>query len=204
MQPNSDEWQQPEVPATAEPHPYVMRSDEPQPAANVDSKDSQDSVPRQPLEGEDEMVRWQATETIQRDKDALWFIGFGVVTIALMLVAWFIIGSITFTVLIPVMAASLVVYVRRPPIVFDYTLSRKGLHINDKLFPFEEFKEFGLIKDDDENAIMLIPRKRFQPGVIVYFPEEVGEDVVDLLAARLPMHEIKLDPIDKLIRFLRI
>lgn len=199
MQPNSDEWQKPAEPVTTEPHTYTA------PPAPVVSEVAQpDEVAKEPLEGEDEAVRWQATEYIQRDKDTMWFVWFAVVVVALIIIALFIIRSITFAILIPVMAAALIVYVRRPPVIYDYMLSRQGLHINDRLYSFGEFKEFGLIKDDDEHAVLLVPRKRFQPGVTVYFPEEAGEAVVDLLAARLPMHEIKLDPIDRLIRFLRI
>ena len=96
------------------------------------------------------------------------------------------------------------VYSLRPPGTINYTLSRKGLHVNDRLYPFDEFKEFGLVRGDDEFSIVMVPRKRFSPGVTIYFPEDAGEAIVDMLAARLPMHEIKLDPIDRLIRLLRI
>ena len=158
-----------------------------------------------PREGEDEAVRWQAAEYVQRDKDRIWYVWFAVITIVFILIAIFLIKSLTFAVLIPVMAAALfVVNVMRPPNVYDYTLSRQGLHINDRLYSFADFKEFGLVKDDDQHSIMLVPRKRLKPGVTVYFPEEAGEAIVDMLAARLPMHEVTLDPIDRLIRFLRI
>ncbi len=65
-------------------------------------------------------------------------------------------------------------------------------------------KNLDLVHDDDENAVSLVPRKRFQPSLTVYFPDEVGEAVVDMFAARLPMHEVRLDPIDRLIRRLHI
>lgn len=156
------------------------------------------------IEGEEELARWQAAEHIHRDKSAVWYVFFAAIVLALMAIAIFLIKSWTFAVLVPVMAAALAMYALRPPAVLTYTLSRKGLHINDRLYGFDMFKEFGLIHDDDENAIMLVPRKRFQPGVTVYFPDEVGEAVVDMFAARLPMHEVRLDPIDRLIRRLRI
>lgn len=156
------------------------------------------------IEGEGELARWQAAEHIHRDKSPVWYAVFAVIVLALMAIAIFLIKSWTFAVLVPVMAAALAMYALRPPAVLTYTLSRKGLHINDRLYGFDLFKEFGLIHDDDENAVLLVPRKRFQPGVTVYFPDEVGEAVVDMFAARLPMHEVRLDPIDRLIRRLRI
>jgi hypothetical protein len=118
--------------------------------------------------------------------------------------AVFIIQSLTFAVLIPVMAVTLVVYSRRPPRLIDYTLSRQGFHINDRLYSFAEFRAFGVVHDGSEYSVMLLPTKRFKPGVSVYFPEEAGEAIVDMLGARLPMQEFHLDIIDKLVRKLRI
>lgn len=200
----SDEWQQPAA-VSDQPHAYEGPT-APQAETELvaEAPEADMSTQRQPLDGEDEAVRWQAAEHIQRDKDSLWYIAFGLVTIILMGLAVLLIKSWTFAVLIPVMAAAVVVMARRQPMVHEYTLSRKGLHIDDRLYSYVEFREFGLIADDDQHSIMLIPRKRLRPGVTVYFPEEVGEVVVDMLAARLPMKQLKLDPIDRLVRFLRI
>lgn len=168
-----------------------------------DSEPEQDSGQEQNL-GDEELIRWQASEHIHRQKTAVWYGTFAVVVVALIAVAIFVVNSITFAVLIPVMAIALAVYATHPPLMIDYTLSRKGLHVNDRLYDFDSFKEFGLIHGDDENSIMLVPRKRFQPGLTIYFPDEAGEAIVDMLAARLPMHEVRMDPIDRLIRRLHI
>lgn len=151
-----------------------------------------------------EPVRWQAQEYIQHDKGRLWFVVFAAAFVLLMAMAIFLIKSITFDILVPVMAVALYVYVNRPPRVIDYTLSRKGLHINDRLYPFAEFKGFGVIHDGKEYSVLLLPVKRFKPGVSVYFPEAAGEAIVDMLGARLPMQELHLDIVDQIIRKLRI
>lgn len=202
----AEQWQQP-TPTSAEPHAYHGPVDTSTPLQNetpIVEAEAELAADREPLAGEEEAVRWQATEYIQRDKDMRWYIIFAVVTAALVALAIFLIRSWTFAVLIPVMAAAIVVMAKRPPMVHSYTLSRKGLHIDDQLHSYNEFREFGLVVDDDQHSIMLIPRKRLRPGVTVYFPEEAGEAIVDTLAARLPMKQIKLDPLDKLVRFLRI
>lgn len=161
------------------------------------------AVPGSP-ETNEEPVRWQAHEYIHHEKNPLWFVIFGLVLVILMAVAIFLIQSITFAVLIPVMAAAVLVYNHRPPRLLDYTLSRHGLHINDHLYSFTEFKGFRVIHDGEEYSIMLLPVKRFKPGVSVYFPEEAGEAIVDMLGARLPLQEFQFDIIDKIIRKLRI
>lgn len=152
----------------------------------------------------DQPVHWQATEYIERGKNTLWFVMFGVVVIVLMTIAIFLMNSITFAILVPVMAVALLVYIRRPPRVLNYTLSRQGLHVNDRLYSFSEFKGFGVIHDGEEYSVMLIPVKRFHQGVSVYFPEESGEAIVDMLGARLPMQELHLDLVDVVLRKLRI
>jgi hypothetical protein len=216
MQPNQDptDWQQPtEQPSQA---PYVAAPDENQvtpvvtltPEAELAGEPAatpgEQSTDAAPHAADQEPVRWQATEYIHRDKSKIWFIVFGVVVIAFIFIAIFLIRSVTFAILVPVMAAALVVYSYRPPRIIEYTLSRQGLHINDRLYSFGEFKSFGVIRDDGEYSIMLIPIKRFRPGVTVYFPEDAGEAIVDMLGARLPMQELKLDVIDKLTRKLRM
>jgi hypothetical protein len=72
------------------------------------------------------------------------------------------------------------------------------------LYHLTDFRAFGLIKDGDNHSIMLIPIKRFSPGVSVYFPEEAGEQIVDILGQRLPMEELKLDVVDIIVRKLRL
>ncbi|HEX6416031.1 MAG TPA: hypothetical protein VFZ62_00725 [Candidatus Saccharimonadales bacterium] len=219
MQPDRDpaNWQQPnEQPSQA---PFVPNpSDTPTtPVVTMSPDQPTDPVPSaapmQPLAPEEEqqvkqpvddsLVRWQASEYIHRHKSPLWYTLFVVITLVLTGAALFL-KEYTFAVLVPVMAAALFMYTRRPPHVIDYTLSRQGLHVNDHLYPFAEFKGFGVIHDDDEYSVMLIPTKRFKPGVSVYFPEEAGEAIVDMLGARLPMQELKMDAVDRIIRKLRI
>jgi hypothetical protein len=150
-------------------------------------------------------VTWSAEEYIQGDKNILWYIIFAVVALGLIAVDVFLIKSYTFSILTVVMATAVVVYASRPPRTITYALSvNQGLYIEDKLYRFDEFKAFGVIKDGDRHSIMLIPVKRFSPGVSVYFPEESGELIVDILGSRLPMENLKLDLIDILVRKLRL
>jgi hypothetical protein len=217
MQPNrNDTWQQPseqspQAPYAAVPddaiqvHPVVTMTPDAIPPADqpvVDAGEVETSAT--PEQSQQEPVRWQATEYIQHEKNGLWFVAFVLVTLGLMALAIFVIRSWTFAILIPVMATALLTYTHRPPRLIGYTLSHKGLHVNDHLYSFAEFKAFGVIRDGGEYSIMLVPIKRFRPGVTVYFPEEVGEALVDMLGTRLPMRELHLDVVDKIIRKLRI
>lgn len=153
----------------------------------------------------EEPVHWTASEYIDEEKNGLWFVSFVLIVLALIMLDVFILKSYTFSVLVVVMAIAVIVYTRRPPRMIDYTLSGdQGLYVGERLYHFNEFKSFGLIRDREHHSIMLIPVKRFNFGLSVYFPEESGEKIVDILGARLPMENLKLDVVDIIVRKLRL
>lgn len=150
-----------------------------------------------------DVVSWEAEEYIVRDKNSWWYVGLIAVglllsALAIWLQAW------TFLVVVILSVVALMIYAMRPPRMLRYTLSDKGLSEGDKLYNYEDFKAFGILREGDHFAIVLTPRKRFSPRVTVFFPEAQGEEIVDAFGMRLPMEEVKLDMLDKLIKFLRI
>ncbi|MDO5474829.1 MAG: hypothetical protein Q4F61_00360, partial [Candidatus Saccharibacteria bacterium] len=92
----------------------------------------------------------------------------------------------------------------RPPRKIEYNLNKEGLLEAGKLHKYEDFKAFGILKEGSHFSAILIPKKRFGLSVKVYFPEGSGEAIVDMLGSRLPMEEVKLDFLDKIVNFLRI
>ena len=206
----SQDWQQPTPATSAAPYESVPDNDSgdtPQETTSADTTSENEVVSPEATratEAEDSAIQWQATEYVQHARSATWFIILGVITVALIAIAIFLMQSITFAILVPVMAAALIMYVKRPPALVNYTVSRKGIHINDKLYPYEEFRSFGILSHEDTHSIVLVPRKRFQLSQTLYFPEEVGEDLVDMLAARLPMNEVNPDAVDRFLARLRL
>lgn len=162
------------------------------------------SDPTAVSQSEVQPIQWQAPEYLQERRSPWWFIGFWAVAVVLMIVAVFVIRSLSFAVLIPAMAAALMIYSHRPPRMLNYVLSTKGLYINEKLHPLSEFKSFGIMQEEALPSVMLLPVQRFRPGLTVHFPAEAGEAIVDLLGQRMPMQEIKLDAFDRIIQKLHI
>ena len=150
-----------------------------------------------------DIVNWDAEEYIQRDKKAGWYVGFAIVVLILIaisiLLEWW-----TFTVLVVLSAVALIIYSVRPPRTLHYSLTSKGLSEGNNLYSYDEFRCFGVLQDEDNYAIVLTPRKRFSPRVMVFFPKDSGEEIVDAFGARLPMEEVKLDFLDRIVKTLRI
>lgn len=164
--------------------------------AKPDEEDDEESL--------EDPISWEAHEYIHQEKGAMWFTLFGIVVIVLGVVSIFLMKSWSFAVLLAVIAVVVIVYSRRPPRELTYTLSEDGLTIDSALNKFDTFKSFGVIRDGQEHSVMLIPTQRFQPGVSVYFPEELGEEIVDILGSQLPMKDLHLDVIDHVVRLLRL
>lgn len=150
-------------------------------------------------------LNWTAAEYVHLNKGVWWFVLFWLVAASLVALDILFLHDWTFSVLVVVMAVATMIYVRRPPRELSYSLSAdQGLYVVDKLYSYSEFKSFGIIRDGKHVSILLVPTKRFSPGVSVYFPEELGEKIVDMLGSQLPMQNIKLDILDVMIRRLRL
>jgi hypothetical protein len=160
-------------------------------------------TPDQSFQPSSEAISWQANETINHNRDVMWFIVAGVVTLVLVVVS-LLLSLWSFTALIIVMFIALMVYVKRPPRLLTYSLDDTGLRIGDELHSFEKFRSFGLLHDGQHFSVMMLPIKRFGQSVNVYFDEANGEKIVDILGAFLPMEDVHLDFIDNILRRLRL
>lgn len=148
-------------------------------------------------------ISWQAEEYIVRDHNIWWYLGLFIIGIGLSVLAVFF-NAWTFLILVILSVIAIVISTFRPPRKIKYALNKEGLSEGTRLHKYEDFKAFGILKEDDHFSVVLIPKKRFGLSVKVYFPEGSGEGIVDYLGARLPMEEVKLDILDKIVNFLRI
>ncbi len=152
---------------------------------------------------DDQIITWEASESVSREKNTLWFVILIAGALGLALLSIFVMKIWSFTALIVVMAVSVVMMAARPPRILHYQLSNRGLIINEKQYVFGDFKAFGVVQDGGIYHLTLLPIKRFLPPIDVYFPTEQGEAIVDMFGAHVPMKTIKPDVVDKITRQLR-
>lgn len=148
-------------------------------------------------------ISWEADETIARDHNIWWYVGLFAVGAAFS--AFAIIFQVwSFLALIILSVIALLISSLKPPRRIKYTIDQDGLTEGTRLHNFDDFKAFGILKEDSHFSVVLLPKKRFGLSVKVYFPEDKGEAIVDNLGSRLPMEEIKPDILDKIVNWLRI
>lgn len=148
-------------------------------------------------------VSWEAEEYISREHTVWWFVGLAIISIALSVLA-ILFNGWTFLILIILSVITIIIYSLRPPRKIHYKLDNKGLTEGKQSHKYDEFRAFGILKEGSHYSAVLIPKKRLGLQVKVYFPEGSGEMIVDQLGNHLPMEEVKLDVLDKIVNFLRI
>ena len=148
-------------------------------------------------------VTWQTEEYIVRNHNFWWYVGLFIVAAGFSALAVVFQGW-TFLVLIILSVITIMIYSLRPPRKINYLLNNKGLTEENRLHSYEDFRAFGILKEDEHYSAILIPKKRFGLQVKIYFPEGSGEKIVDQLGNHLPMEEVKPDFLDKIVNFLRI
>lgn len=176
----------------------------PEPTAAPERSDAGQAAAEQPVSQRPQpLVSWDAEEYVVRDKNAGWYVGLVIVALALIALSiwlqWW-----TFAALILVSVLALIVYSVRPPRMIHYELDGEGLHEGQREYKYSDFKSFGIAHEGAHFSIVLVPRKRFAPQITVYFPEANGEAIVDTFGAHLPMEEVKMDILDRVVKFLRI
>jgi hypothetical protein len=159
----------------------------------------EDAVPVQEAPAMLNAVQWDASEYIHHQKGFGWYLVLGFIVLVLTgLSIWA--QNWTFAVLTIVMGIATAVYAGRSPGQVHYALTAQGLQIDQKHYNYSDFRAFGILPDGGLFSIVLIPTKRFMPAITIYFAEQDGERIVDVLGASLPMEKLDHDPIDKLMR----
>ena len=148
-------------------------------------------------------ISWDAKEFVEQTRSKWWYVGLigvgtGFVVLAIFLQWW------TFLVLVVLSVIVLILSGLRPPRTIHYTLDNNGLTEGKQLHKLDGFKAFGIAKEKDMFAVVLMPKKRFAANIKAYFWENDGDTIINFLGARLPMEDVKTDFLDKIINFLHI
>jgi hypothetical protein len=189
------------------------RSDEQTPVAQNPEPTTTitDTGSKQPI-GQALEIHWTASDSIEHNRGKNWYIGavsvIIVVAIGLVVLAMFkimsLMSAITTGLLAVVALIALLVVSKKPTRQLNYILTDAGLTIEDKLYPFSNFRAFGVQQIGALWQLVLVPVRRFGMSITIFIHEDQGEQIVDALGARLPMEDIKVDLVDKITHHLKI
>ncbi len=154
-------------------------------------------------EAADNTITWTASEYIAHHKSAKWYALLGLGAFFLAVVIWLLTRDEISAAVVIVGAAFLGIYGARQPRELQYQLNSQALTIDQKEYSLDEFRSFTV---DDQQAfanINLMPLKRFGAALTIYFDPADEDEIIQILASRLPIEEHQSDPIDKLMHRIR-
>src|SRR5690606_16687884 len=137
------------------------------------------------------------SEFVAHQKGAGWYLLLAVIAIAGAAAIYLLTGDMVAAGVILFAALAFGIFAARKPRVLRYRVDRDGLHIEDKLYHYGNFKSFAVVEEDAIHSVLLLPMKRFMPALTVYYAPEDEPKIVDALADYLPLQPAQNDLIDR-------
>ena len=193
------------APGVIEPTPVAKAEptdDDQQELVPEDLDGSEKANDEELFESNEPAFQWQASEYVQHHKGPGWYFGLGAVVLVLLGVAILTHQWLSIAVFL-VMAIAVVVYAHKPPRILTYMLDSTGITIEDKFYPYDQFRSFAVLQDSEWHAIDLEPTQRFMPRLTVIFVSEDLDGIVEHLSFHLPRTDRQPDLIERLTRYVR-
>ena len=152
----------------------------------------------------DNDVSWTASEFVDHQKGAGWFLIFGLVVLALAGGVFLVTNRDIFSSIIIVVVGAVFGFIAgKKPSVLEYGLGQGGISVGKKKYLYQEFKFFYVHDDGPVHSLVLMPMRRFMPPISIFYPPEDEDSIVKILSDFLPMEMDQNDKIDQLMRKIR-
>lgn len=156
-----------------------------------------------PHVADSQAVQWEASEFIDHQKSASWFIPLALGAVAASGFMFLITRSILSSLVVLFGGVAFVVLARQKPRTISYMLNSSGITIGQKRYVFDDFRTFSIVQEGALYSVFLEPIKRFMPPLSIYFAPEDGERIFDILATHIPHQQRQADPVERLMRRIR-
>lgn len=142
-----------------------------------------------------ERLSWEAHEYIHTDKHPDWYWALGLLTIA-GAVAAILFSDYLFAVIIVITGFVLALFASRKPDVVRFTLTQRGVRINEKLYPYQSLESFFIEELHHEyTPRLLLKSKHFFVPLLVIPLEGVDADQVHDYLLDFLMEEEHAEPL---------
>jgi len=155
---------------------------------------------QEPYRPKSESIEWTASEFIAHDKSPLWYLALAGIVVVVTAIIYLITRDMTNVIVFPIVGIGLGVAASRPPRILPYRVDRRGITIGKTFHPFGAFKSFAVIDEGPFTSITLVPLKRFEFPLNVYFSPDDERKILDVLSNYLPFEQGALDNIDLIMR----
>lgn len=150
-------------------------------------------------------IAWEASEYAHNEKSIGWYaIYVLILSVVTGVTFWLTGGDWISLVVVTIMAVTLLIFANRKPRTIQYQVSDEGITIDGRLYPYKSFKSFSLMRMGATESLYLEPLERFMPSISVYFADEDGEQIIDILGSYLPHRDREPDLVDRVVHRIRL
>lgn len=126
---------------------------------------------------ENKTLQWTALEYKHEKRSVDWFWAVGIIAIALSVTS-VIYGNILFAIFIIIGTFTLLMYAARAPRNTRFELTRKGVIVNDILYPYHTLESFWVHDYDDEGVLIIKSEKILMPYIVIPLPDNIDNEMV--------------------------
>lgn len=134
------------------------------------------------------LISWETHEYEYREKHPNWYVAFAIIIISLSVTAY-LLDNFLFGILIILSGVSLFMYAKKESELLKCSLDKRGLRINNKLYPYQTLESFWVTPDDENPKLIIQSEKILAPYIILPLKDLPSEDVRDFLLAFLEEEE---------------
>jgi hypothetical protein len=147
---------------------------------------------------------WTASEFIAHEKTPLWYGALIIITVVVVGGSYLLTRDKIAAVALTMVGVLFGFLAAHKPRVLNYAVNARGLLIDNKFYPYSDFKSFGIVQEGAFSSIVFAPMRRFMPTLTIYYPPESEQQVVNALSQYMPFAPASHDLIDQLMRRIRL
>lgn len=131
-------------------------------------------------------IEWKALEHHHEEKSNDWFWATGIVTVGIAVLSVYF-NNLLFAILILLAAFASILNSHTRPRILNYSLTRKGITVGKKLYPYSELESFWVIDEEVHDKILVRSKKTFMPLLVLPYdssktdPDEIADFLLDFL-----------------------
>jgi hypothetical protein len=136
-------------------------------------------------------ISWKGHEYLHFKKTTDWYWALGLITVAGAMAA-LVFNNVLFAILILILGFVLAIFAAREPEEVSFTISQRGVRINDTLYPYQTLEAFGIEEMSPEHIPQLILRSKkiLVPNIVIPLQQVTANEVHDFLHNYLHEEEL--------------
>jgi len=143
-------------------------------------------------------IEWTAPEFEKKEKNQLWILILGLIVLIVIIYSIFT-KNYSFAIVLLLACACLYIYDKKEPKEFNFSLSHRGISIENKNYPYNELKSFWIFYEPPRlKQLTLISKKTFNPRIQIPLDNQDPNKIRSLLLKYLPEIEEEESLIDVL------